>query len=34
MHRSATPATFPLMHRLAFMGLGVTLALIGGALFP
>lgn len=34
MHRSATPATFPLMHRLAFMGLGMTLAVLSAALFP
>lgn len=32
MHRA--PAPFSLLHRLAFMGLGMSLALIGGALFP
>lgn len=34
MHRPSTPATLPLLHRLAFVGLGVTLALVGGALLP
>ena len=33
MHRSPLPA-LPLLHRLAFMGLGMTLAVLGGALFP
>lgn len=32
MHRS--PAPLPLLHRLAFLGLGMTLAMLGGALFP
>lgn len=32
MHR--TPAPFPLLHRLAFMGLGISLAVLGSALFP
>ena len=33
MHRSPLPA-LPLLHRLGFMGLGMTLAVLGGALFP
>ena len=32
MHRSTAP--FPFLHRLAFMGLGIALALVGGSLFP
>jgi len=32
MHRA--PAPFSLLHRLAFMGLGITLAALSGALFP
>jgi hypothetical protein len=34
MHRSSAPAPLPLLHRLAFLGLGMTLALVGGALLP
>ena len=34
MHRSPLPAPLPLLHRLAFMGLGMTLGVLGGALFP
>jgi hypothetical protein len=32
MHRA--PAPFSLLHRLAFMGLGMTLAVLSAALFP
>jgi hypothetical protein len=32
MHRSTAP--FSLLRRLAFMGLGMTLAVLSGALFP
>ncbi len=32
MHRA--PAPFPLLYRLAFMGLGMTLAVLSGVLFP
>lgn len=32
MHRSTAP--LPVLHRLAFMGLGVVLALVGGSLLP
>jgi hypothetical protein len=32
MHRA--PAPFTLLHRLAFMGLGMTLAVLSGSLFP
>ena len=36
MPRSPAPAPVPftLLHRLGCMGLGVTLAVLGGALFP
>jgi hypothetical protein len=32
MHRARAP--FSLLHRLAFMGLGMTLAVLSGALLP
>ncbi len=32
MHRATAP--LPLLQRLAFLGLGMTLAMLGGALFP
>jgi hypothetical protein len=34
MPRSPAPVPFTLLHRLGFMGLGMTLAVLGGALFP